>query len=210
MSPGIQILDHHEVPLLFDYHCPMMSLPLAFGTTLETIPSEQRYLVADEELRDAWRARLSPQPKPRIGIVWSGNPKPFPNRSIGLATLLPMLSADAHWIPLQKEIGDSDAALLRDLQIVFYGGEFRDFSDTAVLIDLVDLVITIDTSVAHLAGAMGKPVWIVLPYDSEWRWLFDRNDSPWYPSARLFRQHEIGNWAGVIEEVKSELRMIVG
>jgi hypothetical protein len=97
--------------------------------------------------------------------------------------------------------------LLRKLrQIHSYGNQLKDFADTAAVIDLLDLIITIDTSVAHLAGAMGKPVWILLPYNSDWRWLLDRNDSPWYPSARLFRQHWIGSWAGVIDEVTSELR----
>ena len=96
--------------------------------------------------------------------------------------------------------------LRQDGRIVFFGDDLRDFSDTAALLDLMDLVITIDTSVAHLAGAMGKPVWILLPYSADWRWLLDRTDSPWYPSARLFRQREIGNWAALIEEVKRELR----
>ena len=126
-------------------------------------------------------------------------------------TFLALLGPDAHWICLQKEIGADDHATLRqDDRISFFGDDIRDFSDTAALIDLMDLVVTIDTSVAHLAGAMGKPVWLLLPYNANWRWLLDRNDSPWYPSARLFRQREIANWPGLIEEVKSELRAIVG
>ena len=100
--------------------------------------------------------------------------------------------------------------LREDGRIAFFGDDLRDFSDTAALLDLMDIVITIDTSVAHLACAMGKPVWILLPYNADWRWLLDRNDSPWYSSARLFRQREIGNWTGVIEEVKSELRAMIG
>ena len=211
MSPDIQIINQDEVPPAFDYHCPLMSLPLAFGTTLETIPFEQRYIFADEQLREAWRTRLPPRTKPRVGIVWSGNTthKNDHNRSIYLATLKPLLSVDTHWISLQKEIRDSDSALLRDSQqIIFLGAELKDFADTAAVIELMDLVITIDTSIAHLAGAMGNPVWIFFPYNPDWRWLLDRNDSPWYPSARLFRQQQIGNWAGVIEDVKSELRTI--
>jgi ADP-heptose:LPS heptosyltransferase len=99
--------------------------------------------------------------------------------------------------------------LRQDGRIVFFGDDLRDFSDTAGLLDLMDLVVTIDTSVAHLAGAMGKPVWILLPYSADWRWLLDRSDSPWYPSVRLFRQREIGNWKHVVEDVKTELRILL-
>ena len=128
-----------------------------------------------------------------------------------LETLVPMLGSNGHWICLQKEIGAEDAARLRqDGRIVFLGNDIGDFSDTAALLDLMDLVITIDTSIAHLAGAMGKPVWILLPYNANWRWLLGRNDSPWYPGARLFRQHEIANWAGLIEDVKRDLERFIG
>src|SRR5262249_37549400 len=106
-----------------------------------------------------------------------------------------------------KEIREKDLAMLRQFgRIVFFGDDLRDFSDTAALLDLMDLIVTIDTSVAHLAGALGKPVWILLPYNPDWRWLLDRNDSPWYPSARLFRQQQIGNWGTVTDLVKNELR----
>jgi tetratricopeptide (TPR) repeat protein len=208
MRPDIQIINHNEVPTAFDYHCPLMSLPLALGTTLETIPSEQRYILADEQLRILWDARLPPRTKPRIGVVWSGHPKHKNdhNRSIDLPTLVPLFSADAHWISLQKELRDGDSASLRVLrQIVFYGDELRNFSDTAAVIDLLDLVITIDTSVAHLAGAMGKQVWILLPYIPDWRWLLDRSDSPWYPTARLFRQDDTRSWENVVERVFAAL-----
>ncbi len=127
------------------------------------------------------------------------------------SSLLPIFSSDADWICLQKEVREKDLAVLRQVgRIAFFGDDLRDFSDTAALLDLMDLVITVDTSVAHLAGAMGKPVWILLPYNPDWRWLLDRDDSPWYPSARLFRQQQIGNWAGVIDQVKDELRSVIG
>ncbi len=209
MNPNIQIIRHDDVPDAYDYHCPLMSLPLALGTTLATIPSEQRYIFADEPLRKAWAARLPPRTKPRVGIVWSGsrNHKNDHNRSIDLSALGALFSADAHWISLQKELGDGDSALLRDFHnVIACGDEFRDFSDTAAVIDLLDLVITVDTSVAHLAGAMGKPVWILLPYNADWRWLLDRNDSPWYPTVRLFRQNNTRSWGNVIARVQAALK----
>jgi tetratricopeptide (TPR) repeat protein len=211
ISPTIEIINTDEVPTDFDYHCPLLSLPLAFGTTLETIPAQQPHLKADEQLRLAWSARLPPKTKPRIGLVWSGRtdlPK-REDRAIDLEQLLLFLSPDADWICLQKEIREKDLSVLQQLgSIAFFGVDLSDFSDTAALLDAMDLVITIDTSVAHLAGAMGKPVWILLPYSPDWRWLLDRDDSPWYPSARLFRQQQIGNWAGVINQVKDELRSV--
>ena len=213
ISPTIQIINPHELPTDFDYHCPMLSLPLAFQTTLETIPAQQQYLKADEELRFAWSARLPPKTNSRIGLVWSGrtDSKSDYNRSMQLQQFLPILSADADWICLQKEIKEKDLGVLRqDGRIAYFGDDLRDFSDTAALLDQMDLVITIDTSVAHLAGAMGKPVWVLLHYNSDWRWLLDRDDSPWYPSARLFRQQQIGDWAGVIDRVGSELRSVIG
>ena len=209
MSPGIQIIRHGEVPAAYDYHCALMSLPLALGTTLATIPAEQRYIFADEPLRKAWAARLPPRTKPGIGIVWSGsrNHKNDRNRSIDLRTLGALFSADAHWISLQKGLGDGDSTLLRDFHnVIACGDELRDFSDTAAVIDLLDLVITVDTSVAHLAGAMGKRVWILLPYNSDWRWLLDRNDSPWYPSVRLFRQNDARSWGNVVARVQAALK----
>jgi hypothetical protein len=212
ISPTIQIVKSNEEPTDFDCHCPLLSLPLALGTTLETIPAEHQYIKPDEELRVAWSARLPPKIRPRIGVVWSGGAgqKNDYNRSIELQEFLPILSLDADWTCLQKEVRGNDVAALRQMgRIALFGDDLTDFSDTAALIDLMDLVITIDTSVAHLAGAMGKPVWILLRYNRDWRWLLDRDDSPWYPTARLFRQQEVGNWAGVIDRVKNELRIAI-
>jgi tetratricopeptide (TPR) repeat protein len=212
ISPTILILKPNEEPMDFDYHCPLLSLPLALGTTLETIPAEQQYLKSDEERRSVWSARLPPKTKPRIGVVWSGSTtnKRDPYRSMELQQFITIFNPNADWICLQKEIREKDFAILRQSgRIAFFGDDLRDFGDTAALLDLVDLVITIDTSIAHLAGAVGKPVWILLPYDPDWRWLLDRNDSPWYPSARLFRQQQIGNWATVTDQVKNELRSAI-
>jgi hypothetical protein len=212
ISPTIEIIGLNETPANFDYHCPLLSLPLAFGTTLATIPVEPQYLKADVGLRAAWAARLPPKTKPRIGLVWSGRTdiEKLKNRSIELEQLIPILSSDFDWICLQQEVRESDLAVLRQLgRIAFFGDQLRDFSDTAALLDLMDLVVTVDTAVAHLAGAMGKPVWILLRFSPDWRWLLDRDDSPWYPSARLFRQQQLGNWAEVIERVGNELRSVI-
>ncbi len=211
-SSGIEIISQGDVPAAFDYHCPMLSLPLALGTTLRTVPSEQRYIVADEQRREDWDIRLPPRTKPRIGIAWSGSAKHKNDhkRSIDIATLEPILSRDAHWISLQKELRPRDLAFLQEYsQIISCADELKDFFDTAALIDCLDLIITVDTSVAHLAGAMGKPVWILLPFNPDWRWLLDRDDSPWYPSARLFRQDDIGSWDSVIAQVRTELDHVI-
>jgi tetratricopeptide (TPR) repeat protein len=210
-NPDLEVIAQDQTPRTFDYHCPLMSLPLAFDTTLETIPSLPRYLWADDELRGRWEARLPPKTKPRVGIVWSGSlVHNIHNRSMDLATLLPLLSDEVEWVSLQRDIGENDCELLRrEARVVSFGDELKDFSDTAALLDVMDLVITVDTSVAHLAGAMGKQVWIMLPYNADWRWLRHRSDSPWYPSARLFRQPGIGDWADVVVRVKSELRSLI-
>jgi tetratricopeptide (TPR) repeat protein len=207
-EPDLEVIGESRKPARFDYHCPLMSLPLAFGTTLETIPSAPRYLRAAEQCKARWDARLAPKTRPRIGIAWSGSQvHNIHNRSMDLATLLPLLSDDVQWTSLQKEISkDETEVLLRHGRVTLPGAELADFSDTAALLDLMDLVITVDTSVAHLAGAMGKPVWIMLPYNADWRWLRDRTDSPWYPSVRLFRQSALGKWDDVIHQVNVELR----
>jgi tetratricopeptide (TPR) repeat protein len=212
-DPDIQLINQDGVPAEFDYHCPLLSLPLALQTTLETIPSEERYIFADDQQRREWDDRLPPRTKPRIGIAWSGGTKHKNdhNRSIDLAAIAPLLSADAHWISLQKDLRNGEPALLAGIQkIASYDHELKDFSDTAALIDLLDLVITVDTSIAHLAGAMGKPVWILLPYNSDWRWLLDRDDSPWYPTARLFRQDVTRSWESVMARVQVALNDVAG
>jgi tetratricopeptide (TPR) repeat protein len=208
IGPAIEVIDHDATE--FDYHCPLMSLPLALGTLVDSIPSGLQYITADEKLRVAWEARLPEKKTPRIGVIWSGSTAHnIYNRSIQLEMFLTLLTLDADWVCLQKELNENDVATLRqDGRIIFFGDDLRDFSDTAALLDLMDLVITIDTSVAHLAGAMGKPVWILLPFNADWRWLLDQNDSPWYPSARLFRQRELGNWMNVIEDVKNAIRTL--
>ena len=197
----------------FDFHCPLASLPLAFRTRVETIPSAESYLPAPTDARrQPWESRLGPRDRPRVGLVWSGNPdhKNDRNRSLALSALSPILDLDVTFVSLQKNVRPEDKVTLREIGSVRDIEEhLLDFTDTAALVSCVDLVISVDTSVAHLAGALGCPVWILLPYSPEWRWLLDRDDSPWYPSARLFRQTETRQWPGVLARVRAELQDLI-
>jgi Tfp pilus assembly protein PilF len=191
-----------------DFHVPIMSLALAFGTRLETIPARVPYIQPPPDHVERWRARLGDAPRPYVGLVWSGSVtlRNDLNRSIPLAALGSLRDARATLVSLQKEIRASDApALAQGKPILDFSSAIADFRDTAALVSLMDVVITVDTSVAHLAGAMAKPVWLLLPYSPDWRWLLDRDDSPWYPTARLFRQPGIGQWAPAIARVAEAL-----
>lgn len=206
--PGVtQVIARGEPRPAFDFHCPLLSLPLAFGTTLETIPPSCLRVPA-EALID-WTARIKPDHRPKIGLVWSGNAahKRDQDRSMALRTMLPLLDIDATFVSLQKDIRASDAPVLNERNdILDLSGGLRDFSDTAALVSQLDLVITVDTSVAHLAGALGKPVWVLLNDVPDWRWLLDRDDSPWYAAARLFRQDATCDWNRVIARVREALQ----
>jgi ADP-heptose:LPS heptosyltransferase len=181
---------------------------------LQTIPAKIPYLRAPDRTVEKWRGTLGPRTNARrVGIVWSGRAahKNDRNRSIALGRLAALASPDVMLISLQNEVRAGDAEVLgANKQIVHFGRQLMDFSDTAALVSLMDLVISVDTSVAHLAGALGKPVWILLPFAPDWRWLVDREDSPWYPTARLFRQPEMGDWDSVIESVVRGLKIYGG
>lgn len=197
----------------FDCHAPLMSLPLLMGTTLETVPQAVPYLSAEPELVAHWQTPL-PQQAMKIGICWQGNPKHQRDRqrSFPLNSFVPLVSdADVQFICLQKGIGNDQlqgvAPALRERLTVIpelNEGEW-DFMDTAAVMMNLDLVITADTSVAHLAGALGLPVWMALPFSPDWRWLLDREDSPWYPTMRLFRQRQPGDWQEVFTRLKTAL-----
>lgn len=192
----------------FDCHCPLMSLPLAFKTDLRNIPADIPYIRSDPERVSVWQQKLGKENKPRVGVVWSGSMKlRNDRRSMTLAQLLPLISDGVEWISLQTEARESDIALLASRGDVRHvGDELKDFADTAALMELMDLVVTVDTSGAHVAGALGKPVWILLPFNPhDWRWMLDREDSPWYPAARLFRQPANGDWASVISRASKEM-----
>ena len=206
---GVDELRDMQQPLPdFDYHCPLMSLPLAFKTTLTTIPRTTRYLQTTPEKLAAWTNTLGPKTKPRVGLVWSGNAahKNDSNRSLSLKQLLACLPEGFDYISLHKEIRTSDQALLNNqVSIRTYCHELNDFSDTAALCELMDIVISVDTSVAHLASALGKETWVLLPYAPDWRWLLDRQDSPWYQSVCLYRQDEHRDWHNVIISIAADL-----
>ncbi|HDR9480998.1 TPA: tetratricopeptide repeat protein [Burkholderia aenigmatica] len=209
---GVDVLVARGDPLPpFDLHCPLLSLPLEFRTDLSSIPAGGPYLRADPARVEHWRARLGATDRPRIGLVWSGNPAHLNdrNRSITLADLLPLLDDRFEWVSLQKVIRDEDRPVLDASPIRFVGDELTDFAETAALTDAMDAVISVDTSVAHLAGALGRPLAVMLPHTPDFRWLLDRDDSPWYPGARLFRQPEGGQWAPVVERLRDALPALV-
>jgi hypothetical protein len=192
----------------FDLRCPLLSLPLAFGTTLATIPDNVPYVHADAEQVARWQTRLGPSGSLRVGLAWSGNPahKNDYRRSLAFDCLAPVLALpDVQFVSLQKKVRPADAERLRRSPLIDLAAELNDFADTAAVVASLDLVIAVDTAVAHLAGAMGKPTWVLLPFSPDWRWLLDRDNSPWYPTARLFRQPRIGDWASVIARVAEEL-----
>jgi tetratricopeptide (TPR) repeat protein len=194
----------------FDTHCPLLSLPLVFGTTLETIPAYVPYVQADPERVAHWEERLGTRTRPRIGIAWSGNPNHLDdhNRSIALSELLAELSGEVEWVSIQKFVRAEEQTLLATSGVRHFGEELGDFSDTAALVQCLDCVVSVDTSVAHLAGALGRPLWVMLPHLPDWRWLLDRDDNPWYPSARLFRQTRPGAWSDVFERMRDALRSL--
>jgi tetratricopeptide (TPR) repeat protein len=205
----IEIIAQGDPLPAFDLHCPLLSLPLAFRTRVETIPAAVPYLAASAQRLAHWRGRLL-QGSPCAGFVWSGSPahKNDLNRSIPLARLAALFEdPPLRCFSLQSELREADAEVLRRLpRLVHLGGEPRDFADTAAVISLLDVVVTVDTAVAHLAGALGKPVVILLPYAADFRWMRDRDDTPWYPSAKLLRQPAFGDWDSVIERLADELR----
>jgi len=197
----------------FDFHCPVMSLPLAFGTTLQTIPSACYLPALPVERNETWNRRLGTHHRPRVGLVWSGNSNQANdrNRSMPLWMLLPLLGCEATFISLQKDVRPDDRRLLETrTDIIDFTAELTDFVETAALISNLDLVVTVCTSVAHLAAALGRPTWVMLPYVGDWRWLSSRDDSPWYSAVRLFRQDESRNYTGVIERVRGRLLTVIG
>jgi tetratricopeptide (TPR) repeat protein len=210
LSPTIEIIGPEQSPADFDYHCPLLSLPLAFGTKVSTIPVLGQPLHADAGLRDAWAACLPASAGLRVGIAWSGgtNFKNDYSRSIELRTFRALLHPGVDWICIQKELRPEDQAIIADTRVHFFGDQLADFADTAALLDHVDRVVTVDTSVGHVAAAMGKPVWLLLPYNSDWRWLLDRSDSPWYPNVRLIRQSKPGSWDEALQQAQRELKLL--
>jgi tetratricopeptide (TPR) repeat protein len=207
--PGVrEVVTARSGPARFDVHAPLMSLPAIFGTRLETIPAEAPYLraPAPDAASAPW---VEPGPGLKAGLVWAGDPghRNDRNRSVSLAHFRPLLELPGiRWFSLQ--VGQAAAELKLpgiEGRIVDLGSRFASFGDTAQAVAQLDLVISVDTAVAHLAGALGKPVWTLLPFEAEWRWMVARPDSPWYPTMRLFRQTAPGAWPGLREQVGREL-----
>jgi tetratricopeptide (TPR) repeat protein len=194
----------------FDVQCPLGSLPLALGTGPSTIPADIPYLEPDQERVAKWRQCLASAPARRIAIAWAGNAS-HPNdrsRTIPFEMLAPLWSANAGFVSIQRQPTAKDLALMAGIpRLLHVGAELDDFDDTAAVLSLADLVIVVDTSVAHLAGALGRPTWLLVPFAPDWRWQLDRVDSPWYPTMRLFRQPAPGDWASVIERVRAQVAL---
>jgi hypothetical protein len=198
----------------FDLHVPMMSLPLAFRTTLETIPQKVPYISADAARCEFWREWLAEnEASMKVGLVWAGRPTHTGDRqrSMQLRQFLPIFRVpDVDFVSLQFDRGIEQIAQLPGRQpIRDASADIHDFADTAALVSQLDLVIAVDTAVAHLAGALGKPVWVLLPSPPDWRWMLRREDSPWYPAMRLFRQQRALEWDPVIARLRKELQSLV-
>jgi hypothetical protein len=220
----LQVRVPDDPPSAVDYYCPLLSLPLALGTTLGTIPARIPYIKNDPAKVSYWKAKLGERRKLRVGLVWSGGFRPDrpdrwaanTRRNIPLMKLAPLKHPEIEFFSLQKgQPAESEPAQLAsrawdgpELQV--FVDQLHDFSDTAALMEQLDLVLSVDTASAHLAGALGKPVWILNRFDTCWRWMLERTDSPWYPTAKLYRQARSGDWNAVVEQVRADLWQLVG
>jgi len=206
---GVEAVIARGDPLpAFDLHCPLLSLPLAFATELATVPADIPYIAAAQTKVAVWRDRL-PRRRPLIGVAWSGDRGHDNdlNRSIALQTLAPLFDVpDVAFVSLQHDVRERDVAALRDLPNLFRpDATFSDFADSAAAVSLMAGIVAADTAVAHLAGAMGRPLFLLLPYAADFRWLRDRSDSPWYPTARLYRQPAFGDWPSAVGALRHDL-----
>jgi hypothetical protein len=195
----------------YDFQSPLMSLPLALGTTLETIPGCVPYLHADPARLQRWAERLGAPDRLRVGLAWSGDPRLAHDRrrSIAVEMLAPLLALRAEFHCLSKFVREADREPMQRFGIRHHGDELTDFAETAALMKQMDLVISVDTSIAHLAGALALPLWVLIADPPEYRWMLQREDSPWYPTARLYRQARRGDWPEVIARVAAELDRLI-
>jgi len=212
LGEQVAVVDESEPPPRVDWRCPIMSLPRAFATTLDSVPGDVPYLSVAEEKRTRWRQRLGRPERFRLGLMWSGqagrilDQSVFRNRSVPIRLLQPLFDLPVEIHALQKEIPPDDAAFLSRLdRIVTHDRELADFADTAALVEQMDLIVSIDTSVAHLAGALARPLWVMLPHAVDYRWGPAGDRTPWYPTAMLFRQTAAGDWAAVVRAVRARL-----
>lgn len=208
LDGGATVIARGDAPPPFDVHCPLGSLPLAMGTDFASVPAPIPYLSADDAALAKWSARLDALKRPRVALAWAGNASHYNdrNRSFSFARLAPLLSLPASFVSIQRDLRNDDAAqLAAERRVIHVGDELENFTDTAAVMALCDLVISADTAVAHLAGAMGRPLWVLIPFAPDWRWTLEGDTSPWYPAARLFRQTALGDWDGVVVRVADEL-----
>jgi len=208
VDPRAELVDPAAPLPAPDYYVNLLSLPRWLEVTLDVLPGPMPYLHADPARSEHWRSRLAGYPGRRIGLVWGGNPKHKNdrNRSCPLAVFKPLLDLPGiSWFSLQKGDPARQLAELDRSGIIDLGSDLKDFADTAAVLDNLDLLITVDTSVAHVAGALGRPAWVMIPKAPDWRWLLDREDSPWYPSLRLFRQEGVSGWHGVRDRIAEAL-----
>ncbi|HUL97769.1 MAG TPA: tetratricopeptide repeat protein [Usitatibacter sp.] len=205
--PAIEVCASFSNTSPFDFHCPLASLPHELGNTLENLPGAP-YLKVSDEARERWAARLGPRTRPRVGLAWAGNPaqRNDHNRSMPFARLAPLFGLDIEWHSLQKDVPARDRQEVeRCASLKRWGDEIVDFSDTGALALALDLVVSVDTSASHLSGALGQRTWIPLTWRADYRYLLDREGSPWYPTARLFRQSTPGDWDGVVARLRAAL-----
>jgi tetratricopeptide (TPR) repeat protein len=211
LPPNCRLLSEGDRLPAFDFHCSLMSLPTLLGTRIDSIPAAVPYLRADSGRTRQWRERL-PRDTFNVGIAWSGKTTHVNdhNRSMTLDTFRAIEVPGCRFVTVQPQLRDVDAATLAAWpQALDFGSELRDFADTAALVEALDLVISVDTGVAHLAGALARPLWILLPHAPDWRWMLEREDTPWYPTARLYRQSSARDWAGVLARVRNDLAAAV-
>lgn len=205
-----EIVLRGHLPPVFDMYCEMMSLPMVLGLRLTDLPGPVPYLSADKGRLQKWHRRLRKLPRPIVALVWAGRPEHANdvNRSATLATLAPLGEVGGcSFISIQKGPKAAEAnSPPAGLDLINLDDEIADFDDTAAILSVADLLISVDSSPVHLAGALNRPAWVMLPFISEWRWLTDREDSPWYPSIRLFRQDKPGDWSGVVSRMADALR----
>jgi tetratricopeptide (TPR) repeat protein len=205
-----KIIDVKDAPENFDYWTPIMSIPGVMGVTLQNLPHQLQYLAARQDLVQQWQTLLGPKKRLRVGVCWSGRPDSWINRHKGMPfdVMLDLIKRNpaTEWFNLQVECTEEQAQTLEQHGVRNFPGLVRNFADSAALIHHMDVVISVDTAVAHLAGALGRPTWIPLNwYGTDWRWLLNRDNSPWYPSARLFRQPAMGDWTSVTEKIHQYL-----
>ena len=202
------VIAHGSLPPAFDFHCELMGLPLAMKLQLSDLPGTMPYLSAAPVKLEKWRVRLASLPRPLVGLVWAGRPTHTNDakRSMTLADLAPLAQPGVTFLSLQKGPAAAQAmAPPEGMSLVSLSDEIEDFEDTAAILTLIDLLISVDSSPVHLAGALGRPVWVMLPFIPDWRWMLNRNDTPWYPATRLFRQPANDQWGPVLEIIATEL-----